>query len=397
MLSGALQTLCVVTLVLDVFFKGKSIFVSILKKIFFSKIFGWYCYLFIAPNLNIFATGLKCSEFLNFLVSREIPEIGKLLENDFGNRNAVYNTLDPFWREVLALPCFLFMLSAALNYYIFTTMSVSRRIKNNKYGFRKNTDPELFLLAYYFINALFYKYGENRDLGYVTTIVCFSLGFATSFTKSSFGNSLVSFISSLQFSTCFWISLFGLFQDIYPSVLKNSLAVALITYACFIIVTLLLKSDDSYLNKLYNPIVRFKDDEEMIVLDMIESLNIMLIDSKNDSKMMIYMCGYITRFQEVNDSNVESVISFRRLLDYKDYLPPKRYRENMEKGFVKHIGERYIEAIYRYPKSPQLRISFAYFLNDYMQMRNSALEMMKSTEYFSKKSFILGYQHFQLK
>lgn len=396
LISGILQLTCMVTLFLEMFTKKKNLVVEFLKSFFFSKFFAWYTYLFIATNLDMFTNGAKCSGFLSFLKTTNEDISGTILEQNFKKRGEFCETVGDLWGKILIIPCFIFVISSINNFYIFASMMISRRIKNNVYGFRKNTDPESILLIFYSLNSFFYVYNSNKILASLTMSICFIIGFITTFSRSTFGNQKIAFITSIQFSAPFWVSIFSIIEIFFPQLIESPLLYCILSYFCFIILTVLMNKEDKYLNRLYTPIVRFKEDEEIQVLNMIENLNLMLIESKNDNDKLVSLCGYITRFQEMNDTDIESVISFRKLLDYKEYLPPKKYKENMEEGFIRHISERYIEAIYRYPKSVEIRISFSYFLNDFMQMRNSALEMMKSGEYFTRHSFLLGYQYFQM-
>lgn len=72
------------------------------------------------------------------------------------------------------------------------------------------------------------------------------------------------------------------------------------------------------------------------------------------------------------------MISFKRLSGKTTYISPEKYYQNLRDGFEKHLSTIYLEALSRFPLSVKLRLSYAYFLNDVMKLKNHAISICYS-------------------
>lgn len=107
----------------------------------------------------------------------------------------------------------------------------------------------------------------------------------------------------------------------------------------------------------------------------------------------ILLLGYVEEYQNANDQYEDSMISFTRLSDQLIYLTPEKYYQNLREGFEKHISSLYLEAFTKFPDCAKIRISYAYFLNDTMQLKNQALTVLYSSQYLVN-SFLTGYHYY---
>lgn len=118
--------------------------------------------------------------------------------------------------------------------------------------------------------------------------------------------------------------------------------------------------------------------------------------SEQNSKERIILLGYVSEHQKFFDAHSDSYINFNRLSGYSNYIAPDKYYRNLREGFLKHLSSIYLEAIHRYPNNVKLRISYAYYLNDIMKLKNHALSICYSIE-FLDKNFLDGYHFWKQK
>lgn len=86
------------------------------------------------------------------------------------------------------------------------------------------------------------------------------------------------------------------------------------------------------------------------------------------------------------------MINFSRLVSKTTTITPEKYYQNLREGFEKHISCLYLEGLMKFPSSVRLRLSYAYFLNDVMNLKNHAISICYSCQIAEKS--IMDTYHF---
>lgn len=156
--------------------------------------------------------------------------------------------------------------------------------------------------------------------------------------------------------------------------------------------TLIFKSKTLNIEESFKSLTTYGELEAERLIQNLENLILLYKGSENGTKERIILLGYVSAYQNLYDSNTDSYISFQRLSSHQSYITPESYYQNLREGFERHLSSIYLEALQRYPKCIKLRLSYAYYLNDIMKLKNHAISVSYSCQLLDK-TFMEGY-HF---
>ena len=154
---------------------------------------------------------------------------------------------------------------------------------------------------------------------------------------------------------------------------------------------LILQNKNIYLEESFKTLSNYGHYDANRITQNLENLIIMFALSEDNTKYRVLLLGYVNQYQKIHDRYQDSMISFSRLKGNNSaYVSPEAYYQNLREGFQKHISSIYLEAIKKYPASVVLRISYTYFLQDFMNLKNQAFTVNRSC-YNMQKSLIEDY------
>lgn len=177
--------------------------------------------------------------------------------------------------------------------------------------------------------------------------------------------------------------------------MEYPVTVFLLGYIGLLVAIIFKKKVRSIKSSLKN-LSNFSDEDSSKYIIGLENLIILFKSSENNQDDRILLLGYVEEYQNANDKYEDSMISFSRLSDQLNYLTPEKYYQNLRDGFEKHISSLYLESFTKFPDCARLRISYAYFLNDVMGLKNQAITVCYSSQ-FLVTNFLNGYHYYEQK
>ena len=129
-------------------------------------------------------------------------------------------------------------------------------------------------------------------------------------------------------------------------------------------------------NRLKSLMINIKsvNDEETVIRQIYNILAlIQLKDTDREAKEQLI--GYICATLAINEDN--------KFVYLKNYIEAQKMNNEINSYLYQHVKYLYQEALYHYPNSTELRISYAYFLQDTVKNKKLAMEQLQIASLFN--------------
>jgi hypothetical protein len=128
----------------------------------------------------------------------------------------------------------------------------------------------------------------------------------------------------------------------------------------------------------FKELENYSKHDDMTYAMELEDLIHIFVESENSAKYRTILLGYVEYFQVKYPQYSNSPISFANLAANRGNTKPEIYYSNVRSNFLRHISFLYARGLKKFGSSIRLRISYSYFLNDYLKDKNTALTICYS-------------------